>query len=122
MAARMFEQICYHFSSNPDMCTPTVYWWFGLGLFIEVEISLLGIKSSRAGLFEICLRSSIRRTFKVVFSLVWLAFMFIHICLLHFLKKFLPLHIQEIPFKRKSIEIELRTVFKLTLITDRQSF
>ena len=51
---------------------------------------------------------------KVVFSLVWLAFILFHICLVHFLKTFSPLHIHKIPSKRaRSNEIELRTVFKL---------
>ena len=50
---------------------------------------------------------------KGVFSLVWLAFILFHICLVHFLKKISPLQIRKIPQKRKNNEIELRFTFKM---------
>ena len=52
---------------------------------------------------------------KGVFSLVWLAFILFHICLVHFLKKISPLQLRRIPQKRKNNEIELRFTFKMYL-------
>ena len=98
MAARMFRQICFHIFRSTDTCTSTFYWWFGLGPFTKTRP--LNHLNGHFGIL------------KGIFSLVWLAFILFHVCLVHFLKKFSPLHIRKMPQKRRTNEMELRTCFK----------